>query len=227
MKEILNSIAKTSLKVIDTNLAINNYTPISISTKNEDLNTFDVSSSEEWSLYLKKFLKEKNAKVAFGGYIEKRDIYKRSTYFNSSEENERNIHLGIDLWCDAGTKVLAVLDGEIHSFKNNLNHGDYGPTIIIKHQVEDIEFYSLYGHLSLDSLENIEVGQKVTQEEVIGCLGENTVNGDYAPHLHFQLIIDMQGKKGDYPGVCSKEDVDFYQQNCPNPNLLLKLPNEI
>ena len=227
MKEILNSIAKTSLKVIDTNLAINNYTPISISTKNEDLNTFDVSSSEEWSLYLKKFLKEKNAKVAFGGYIEKRDIYKRSTYFNSSEENERNIHLGIDLWCDAGTKVLAVLDGEIHSFKNNLNHGDFGPTIIIKHQVEDIEFYSLYGHLSLNSLDNIEVGQKVTQEEVIGYLGENTVNGDYAPHLHFQLIIDMQGNKGDYPGVCSKEDVDFYQQNCPNPNLLLKLPNEI
>ncbi|SNR16184.1 peptidoglycan DD-metalloendopeptidase family protein [Tenacibaculum jejuense] len=227
MKEILNSIQKTSLKVIDTRFTINDFIPISISTKNNDLNTFDVSSSEEWSTYLERFLKEKNAKVAFGGYIEKRDIYKRSAYFNSSEENERNIHLGIDLWCDAGTKVLSVLDGEIHSFKNNLNHGDYGPTIIIKHQVKDIEFYSLYGHLSLDSLENIKVGQKVTQEEVIGYLGENTVNGDYAPHLHFQLIVDMQGKQGDYPGVCSKEDVDFYKQNCPNPNLLLKLPNEI
>ncbi|WP_442266347.1 peptidoglycan DD-metalloendopeptidase family protein [Tenacibaculum sp. ZS6-P6] len=227
MKEILNSISKTSLKVIDTSLAISDYTAVSISTKNTDLSTFDVSSSEEWSVYLEKFLKEKKAKVAFGGYFEKRDIYKRSAYFNSSEDNERNIHLGIDLWCDAGTKVLAVLDGEIHSFKNNLNHGDYGPTIIIKHQIKGIEFYSLYGHLSLDSSENIEVGQRVTQEEIIGYLGDNIVNGDYAPHLHFQLIIDMQGKQGDYPGVCSKEDVDFYQQNCPNPNLLLKLPNEI
>ncbi|WP_299715868.1 peptidoglycan DD-metalloendopeptidase family protein [uncultured Tenacibaculum sp.] len=227
MKEILNSISETGLKVIDPSFSISDFVPISISTKNEDLTTLDVGSSNEWSTYLDTYLKAKNAKVAFGGYIEQRDIYKRSTYFNSTDENERNIHLGLDLWCDAGTTVLAVLDGEVHSFKNNLNHGDYGPTIIIKHKIEGVEFYTLYGHLSLSSIENLEVGQKVKKEEVIGTLGTNEVNGDYAPHLHFQIIKDLQGNSGDYPGVCSKNNVEFYKQNCPNPNLLLKLPDEI
>lgn len=227
MTEFLNTISETPLKVIDASISLNDYTPISISSENKALESFDVSSSEEWDRFLESFLKQKNSKVAFGGYIEKRDIYKRSNYFNSNQEDERNIHLGIDLWCNKGTTVLSVLDGEIHSFKNNLNHGDYGPTIIVKHTINEKVFYSLYGHLSISSLENIEVGQKVKQGEVIGSLGGNDVNGDYAPHLHFQLIIDIQDFSGDYPGVCSNKNLNFYKQNCPNPNLLLKLPNEI
>ena len=164
----------------------------------------------------------------FGGYLEKRDIYNRSEYFNKqSKENQRNIHLGIDLWCDANTAVLAVLEGEIHSFKNNTNHGDYGPTIILKHTVDDRVFYSLYGHLSEDSLKNLNVGDKVSQGEKIAVLGDNSVNGDYAPHLHFQLIIDMEGNLGDYPGVSSTKTLNYYKNNCPDPNLLLKLPNEV
>jgi hypothetical protein len=54
-------------------------------------------------------------------------------------------------------------------------------------------------------------------------LGLPPINGDYAPHLHFQIIIDMENKKGDYPGVCSSKTLAFYLQNCPDPNLLLKI----
>ena len=63
-----------------------------------------------------------------------------------TQVDERNIHLGVDIWAKEGTKVLAALDGEIHSFKNNTNHGDYGPCIILKHQLEESVFYTLYGH---------------------------------------------------------------------------------
>lgn len=227
MNSILKSISKKDLRVIDDKIPLSEYVPISISSKNKSLASFDVSSSKEWELYINLYLKENKATVAYGGYIEERDIYKRSSYFNSSQREERNIHLGLDLWCQAGTKVLAVLDGEIHSFKNNLNHGDYGPTIIIKHQVQEHIFYSLYGHLSLASLENLEVGQKVKQGAVIATLGTSEVNGDYAPHLHFQLILDIQNFVGDYPGVTSKKNIDFYKLNCPNPNLLLPLSNEV
>ncbi|MGB1043339.1 MAG: peptidoglycan DD-metalloendopeptidase family protein [Tenacibaculum sp.] len=227
MIEFLKTISKKPLYVMDKEIPLSNYIPISIASTNKDLN-FDVSSSSEWETYITHYLKHKKADVAFGGYLEKRDIYKRSQHFNKiSKENQRNIHLGIDLWCDADTDVLAVLDGEIHSFKNNTNHGDYGPTIIIKHVINDKEFYSLYGHLSIESLAHIKVGQKVTQGEKIATLGASFVNGDYAPHLHFQLIIDIENYIGDYPGVSSKKTLDFYKQNCPNPNLLLKLPNEI
>ncbi len=226
MTELLKNISQEALPVIDATITFNQYVPISIAASNKELK-FDVSSSTAWEAYLNNYLLKYDKMVAYGGYLEVRAIYNRSEHFNKlSVEDQRNIHLGIDLWCAAGTDVLAVLDGEIHSFKNNTNYGDYGPTIILKHIVEGKAFYSLYGHLSLASLENISVGKKVKKGGKIGTLGDSSVNGDYAPHLHFQLIIDIKDYYGDYPGVSSKKTLDFYKQNCPNPNLLLKLPIE-
>ena len=67
------------------------------------------------------------------------------------------------------------------------------------------------------------MGQVFRAGAIIATLGDASVNGDYPPHLHFQIIRDIQGFEGDYPGVCSKNELDFYLENCPNPNLLLKL----
>lgn len=172
---------------------------------------------------IESYLEQQKAKVAFGGYLEHRNLYKRSTIFNQTGTEDRNIHIGIDLWIKAGTNVLAALEGTVHSFANNIGLGNYGPTIILKHESEFGNFHSLYGHLSLESLENLESGAKVRKGQVIGTLGVPKVNGDYAPHLHFQLIRDIGIFLGDYPGVCSKNNIDYYRKNCPDPNLLLKL----
>ncbi|WP_313791525.1 peptidoglycan DD-metalloendopeptidase family protein [Lacinutrix neustonica] len=133
------------------------------------------------------------------------------------------MHLGLDLWTNAGTAVLAAFDGEIYSFKDNTNFGDYGPTIILKHAINTIEFYTLYGHLSRESIANLNVGTVLKQGETLGYLGKAEVNGDYAPHLHFQIIKDLQGNSGDYPGVSSSGDLEFYKDNCPNPEVVLGL----
>ncbi len=227
MNNFLNAISNKSLKVVDDSIDIDFYIPISISAKNKELD-FDTSSSKEWINYIDEYLCKNNSKVAFGGYLEVRNIYNRSTHFKEGPLTEkRNIHLGIDLWCPEKTPILAVLPGEIHSFKNNEGFGDYGPTIIIKHSINTVTFYTLYGHLSKKSIENIKVGDKVKEGQIIGELGNHTVNGDYAPHLHFQIIKDLEGNIGDYPGVASVKTINFYKENCPNPNLLLKLPNEI
>ena len=222
--DFLTSISKESLSILDSTICLNDFVAIDLSSKNIALEQIDVSSSKALEKYIDAYLQKNNAKVAFGGYLEKRNIYNRSSYFKQSNaENERNIHLGVDLWSKADTKVLAVLDGEVHSFQNNTTFGDYGPTIILKHSMNNVEFYSLYGHLSLASIENLKVGANVKQGETIGYLGDSVVNGDYAPHLHFQLIKDMQGILGDYPGVSSKKKLEFYSNNCPDPNLLLKV----
>ncbi len=63
----------------------------------------------------------------------------------------------------------------------------------------------------------------VQKGQQIATLGLPPINGDYAPHLHFQIIIDMEGKFGDYPGVCSENTLAFYKENCPDPNGLLKI----
>tara|TARA_R110002073_G_scaffold72537_1_gene177648 strand:- start:677770 stop:678468 length:699 start_codon:yes stop_codon:yes gene_type:complete len=223
---LLDSISKEPIIVIDDAISLTKYISIDFSIENEELNIIDVSSSKALGMYVDTYLEKHKCQAAYGGYLEKRNIYSRSEYFkNDTLEDERNIHLGIDLWCKEKTKVLAVLNGEIHSFQNNTNVGDYGPTIILKHTVRGVEFYSLYGHLSLDSIKHINVGDSLRQGAVIGTLGTAKVNGDYPPHLHFQLIKDLQYNFGDYPGVSSKKTLDFYAKNCPDPNLLLKLIN--
>lgn len=213
----------TPTKVIDASIPTEDYVAIDISKENKSLETFDISSSKEWEKYVKEYLDSKKAKVAYGGYLEHRDLYNRSSYFSESVEDQRNIHLGIDLWTNVDTPVLAALDGTVHSFQNNTNYGDYGPTIIIEHKVDGFLFYTLYGHLSIQSIENLQIGRQVKQGDVIGYLGDASVNGDYAPHLHFQIILDIQNNIGDYPGVSSKRDLPFFKENCPDPNLLLKI----
>ncbi|WP_034057497.1 peptidoglycan DD-metalloendopeptidase family protein [Lacinutrix jangbogonensis] len=219
----LAALTSQNIFVIDAAIPKSDYTPIDLSKANTDLDTFDSSSSQDWDTYITKYLKERNKKVAFGGYLEKRGIYNRSDYFNNPNPRaERNIHIGLDLWIAAGTSVLAAFNGEIHSFKDNTNFGDYGPTIILRHDLDGFVFYTLYGHLSRESLANLKVGAMVSQGEIIAYLGKAEVNGDYAPHLHFQMIIDLQGCVGDYPGVCSLQDLEFYKENTVNPERVLE-----
>ena len=208
-------------KVIKPEIVYSEYTLLDLSENNLALK--NLNNVNDYSEYIQQILDTNNAKIAYGGYLETRNLYKRSTVFNNQEENERNIHIGLDLWINEDASIHAILDGKIHSFQNNTALGDYGPTIILEHNIDDFTFYSLYGHLNEACLENIKVGDKVKKGQQIANLGLPPINGDYAPHLHFQLIIDMEGKKGDYPGVCSQNNLEFYKENCPDPNLLLKI----
>lgn len=210
-------------KVVDASIDYTNYTPIDLSSEATDLLKLNPTDAHVFEHFIEKHLVKQKAKVAFGGYLEKRNLYKRSAIFTKNEASDRNIHLGIDLWIKAGIAVLAALDGTIHSFKNNTALSDYGPTIILKHTYKDTTFYTLYGHLSAESLMNCYEGKTVKKGECIAKLGAAPINGDYAPHLHFQIIKDLEDKNGDYPGVCSLNTFDFYKTNCPDPNLLLKI----
>lgn len=210
--------------VIDTKFKQKDYVHIDLSGKNKELNSIKIPSSGEYKKYIDQYVASKKGKIAYGGYNEVRNLYQRSVIFNDeSKPSPREIHIGLDLWCDAGTEVLAPLDGTVHSFQDNEGFGNYGPTIILEHMFADKTFYTLYGHLSRPSIKNLAFGQIVEAGDKIGTLGSSKVNGDYAPHLHFQIINDLQGKSGDYPGVTAKEDIEFYLGNCPDPNLLLKI----
>ncbi|CAN0606544.1 unnamed protein product, partial [Ectocarpus sp. 12 AP-2014] len=101
--------------------------------------------------------------------------------------------------------------------------GDYGPTIILEHTLHHITFYTLYGHLSIESLIGLFKGKVFKAGETLAKLGTPDINVNYAPHLHFQIIKDLEGNEADYPGVCALENLQHYKFNCPNPNYLLKI----
>lgn len=212
-----------NVKVIDVHIDYDRYVHLDLSVSNMDLTNCNLETADEFQHYINHYLQENNAAVAYGGYLEERNLYKRSTIFNDEISEERNIHIGLDLWSPAATSVLAALDGKVHSFQVNPGIGNYGPTVILKHSVENFQFFTLYGNLSQSSLENIAVGDVFKKGQRFGSLGNATENGDYAPHLHFQIIKDLKHHVGDYPGVCAKKDLPYYQHNCPDPNLLLKI----
>ncbi|WP_281323964.1 peptidoglycan DD-metalloendopeptidase family protein [Flavobacterium sp. IMCC34518] len=211
------------IKVLDKTIPYTQYTPLSLSESNLELSQLDISNASKFERFIESHLDKNKASVAYGGYNETRNLYKRSTVFKNNNSEERNIHIGLDLWIKAGTPVLAALDGKIHSFQNNNNLGDYGPTIILEHQLKDYVFYTLYGHLSVESIATLRVGDVFTKGQQLATLGNASVNGDYAPHLHFQIIKNIENNFGDYPGVCSTYKLPYYLKNCPDPNLLLKI----
>ncbi len=160
-------------------------------------------------------------KVGMGGYGEKRAWYAQSPIFRA-ETQARNIHLGIDIWLEAGTPIYNFLAGKVHSFAYNEGFGNYGGTIIVQYELQEIAsnptvFYVLYGHLSKESLENLTENKVFEKGSQIATLGEPSENGGWATHLHIQVIKDMQGQKGDFVGVCYEKDKDFYLNLCPNP----------
>ncbi len=166
-------------------------------------------------------LAQNDAKYGIGGYNEHRTIYSRSLHFDTVEE-PRRLHLGIDIWGPAETPIYNFFDAKVHSFQFNDNFGDYGATIILQYQLGELKLYCLYGHLSLASLNGLKEGQYIPSGKQFASFGVKEENGHWPPHLHFQLMYDMQGLKGDYPGVCQFSKRDIYLENCPDPALILK-----
>ena len=111
----------------------------------------------------------------------------------------------------------------VHSFAFNNTDSDYGATLILTHHLNGTGFQILYGHLSLNSLKNCYEGQRVSKGEVIAEFGMRFENGNWPPHLHFQLIADMEGWKGDYPGVCKYSEGKQWLSNCPDPDMVLQM----
>lgn len=198
--------------------------------KNGELDAVDLTDTRRFSDYVFGKLWAHDATVGVGGYGENRVLYRRSAHFNATGEEPRSVHLGLDLWADAGTPVFAPLTGFVHSFQDNAHFGDYGPTVILQHQLPFVDrfgpkllrFFTLYGHLSRASLVGKKAGMPVKAGETIGEIGPFPENGDWPPHLHFQLIADLHGHAGDYPGVCAPSQREEFLRNCPDPNLLLR-----
>ncbi|MCH6558803.1 aminotransferase class III-fold pyridoxal phosphate-dependent enzyme [candidate division KSB1 bacterium] len=175
-------------------------------------------------------MEAEKAKVGIGRYNEARLLYTGEQFKSEdSDSNEqRTIHLGIDLFMEADKPIQAPLPGTIHSFANNNMPLDYGPTIILQHEIPETKeiFFTLYGHLSLDSLDGLYEGMSIKKGEQIGKLGASEINGGWPPHLHFQIISDMLDKKGDFPGVAAPGQREIWLSICPDPNLILGIPED-
>ncbi len=175
-------------------------------------------------------MEKAGAKVGIGQYDEARYIY-TSPAFKTGDgptDETRTVHLGIDLFAAAGTPIHAPMEGRVIAFSNNDFPQDYGPVIVLEHEMDaDEKFYTLYGHLSRESLQNMKVGKKIKKGEEFAEIGAADVNGNWTPHLHFQVILDLLELGCDFPGVAQPSQRDVWLSLCPDPNLILGIPEEV
>jgi 4-aminobutyrate aminotransferase-like enzyme len=172
-------------------------------------------------------LNQVNSLVGIGRYDEPRLLYTSPLFCKSSNptDERRTVHLGIDLFIPAGSNVYAPLDGTVHTVANNPSPLDYGPVVILKHAMNDSEeFFTLYGHLSRETLNNVSPGQQVVKGQIVAKIGNGEENGGWPPHLHFQIIADLLECGENFPGVAVASEREIWKSLCPDPNLLLGIP---
>ncbi|WBX74066.1 aminotransferase class III-fold pyridoxal phosphate-dependent enzyme [Tenacibaculum pacificus] len=197
----------------------------------------DLSVSSKWIGHEKEFndvdffqfkinqlQKENPTEIIAGGYLEPRAFYKSTSYekVGNNGKESRTIHLGTDFWLPKYTPVHAILDGEVVISSDNQGDKNYGGLLVLKHQVEDFEFYTLYGHNSIESIKNHKIGDTILKGDKIAELGDISENGNWVPHLHFQVLLSLFDFTTDYPGVAYINQIDVWKSICPNPNLLFK-----
>jgi 4-aminobutyrate aminotransferase-like enzyme/Ser/Thr protein kinase RdoA (MazF antagonist) len=230
IQQCLASMASTAASILPTDLRNAPGIVFDLSVGSALLGA-DLSASETAILSETIFGKMKNRKalVGIGRYDEARLLY-TSPLFGASEnptDERRTIHLGMDLFAAPGTPVHAPLDGVVHAVAINTAPLDYGPLVILRHITGDgTEFFTLYGHLARGAFDALQAGQRIGRGQAFAAIGDVHENGGWAPHLHFQVIVDLLDYRSDFPGVALASQRNVWTALSPDPNLLLGIPVE-
>ena len=185
----------------------------------EEFNNLDL-----FKFKIKQLQKQKPKKILAGGYLEPRSLYTSESYnkVGNNGLEKRCIHLGIDFWVPKYTPVHSPYNGTIVKVFNDQGEKAYGGTMILKHDTKSFTFYTLYGHLALESIQKVGVGSKILKGDFLAFIGSSSENGNWAPHLHFQIMLSQLDYKNDFPGVCYYNHIKTWKSICPDPNFIFQ-----
>jgi len=209
-------LSRTPLHVLDFSI-----------TSGEFTSPPEAGDAEGWTERIFRKLKEVGAEVGVGRYDEVRRWYTSDIFREPGDgaPEWRTVHIGVDLFVQPGAQVFTPFNARIHSVGHNRGLLDYGPTVILEHETDTVTFWTLYGHLDDSVLGNLIPGGTIQKGQPFARVGTLPGNGNWAPHLHFQIITDTLGKRGDFPGVCRPSQRDLWKLLSPDPNLILRMPD--
>lgn len=176
----------------------------------------DNLSVEQFAALIDAAMQRANTSFALGRWGERRALY-RSEHFTSGNE-ARTVHLGVDVFCAARMRIRAPLDGVVDILANNSRPLDYGPMVILKHTAPSGHpFWTVYGHLGQECLKELRAGMPVGAGEYFATVGAPPDNGNWPPHLHFQVALDLLELGRDFPGVAAVSEQARWLRLSPNP----------
>lgn len=225
----IRSHADNFASLLDFNLRASSVTILDLSISSPLLSSDPIQNEEsKLTPRILQAIHEADANIGVGRYDEARYFYTAPAFATGDNltDEYRTVHLGMDLFVPANTPIYAPLDGNIFAFADNARHQDYGPVIVLEHKsTERPTFYTLYGHLSRESLNGLTVGKAITKGERFATVGSSDVNGGWSPHLHFQIITDLLDLGCDFPGVACPSQRKVWLSLCPDPNLIVGIPS--
>lgn len=214
--------------------------PASVERRHLDLSIGSLEAGpwtdvEAVSRHIRGLIRASNAGIGIGRHDEARMCYTADAFRVAGNDGPewRTVHLGVDLFVEPGTHVLAPLDGVVRGVGDSGEALGHGPTVILEHAVtaesepDQRRFCTLYGHLSRDVLSTLREGQAVARGESLGRVGTAYENGGWAPHLHFQIVADPLDYRSDFPGVARPSERRVWLSLCPDPNLIARLPEGV
>ncbi len=176
-------------------------------------------------LAIEERLADEKASFGLGLYGEDRSVYKGDAFAIGTAGARRSVHLGIDLFAPAGTPVYAPFAGKVAFLHDDAVDFGFGPTVLLEHAAEDgTRFWTLYGHLSRESFARLAIGQRVEKGEAFTAFGDETENGNWAPHLHFQIVTDHLGLGGRMHGVGVRDQWQVWRAISPDPSVVFGFP---
>ncbi|MDQ0322767.1 4-aminobutyrate aminotransferase-like enzyme/Ser/Thr protein kinase RdoA (MazF antagonist) [Pararhizobium capsulatum DSM 1112] len=161
------------------------------------------------------------ADFAIGLYGEDRSVYKGDAFETASVGTRRTVHLGIDIFAPAHELVHAPFAGTVAFIHDDAVDFGFGPTVLLEHRTDEGDvFWTLYGHLSRQSVQKLFVGQAISVGEAFCNFGASSENGNWSPHLHFQIVTDHLGLGGEMHGVGVRNQWQVWQSISPDPSVV-------
>ena len=128
--------------------------------------------------------------------------------FGCVRSDGKQFHEGLDIRCLTRTKagepadaVSATADGTVVYINNKPSSSNYGRYVVVRHQIDGMEVFSLYAHLSAVQ-PGLAVGQAVKGGEPIAVMGRTSntpepITKDRA-HVHFEINLFLNDKFPEY-----------------------------
>ena len=165
---------------------------------------------------------EAGAHFAVGSYGEDRTIYKGEAFDLGNAR--RSVHLGIDVFAPEGEPVHAPFAGKVAFLHDDAVPYGFGPTVMLEHEADGVKFWTLYGHQSHATYDKLIPGQHIAKGEAFLSFGGREENGNWPPHLHFQIVTDHLGLEARMHGVGVGRDWQIWREVSPDPSVIMGLP---
>ena len=189
------------------------------SSKNPKTLDYNLKSFDEFNSAVFNELKKSGCKWGIGKYLEERKNI--LGHYSNIMSEERFFHLGLDIIVPYNSRVFCPLNGVVFKIGKEIQMGNYGGYIVLKHEINNENFYSLYGHLKTPH--QVKLGEKLYAGDMLARIGKESDSGGWFSHLHLQVITQKAMNEGYSEwGYISKKLLPKVGEYFPNPNFLFK-----